>query len=653
MAASSGFAWRSTGEYRTASNVRRFMDRHGIPNYEALIARANGDVAWFWPAALGDLGVAWYRPFDRLMDDSRGIAWTRWFLGGRTNIVLNCLDRHATGPRARRPAVVWEGEDGTTRTVTYAALAADVDRCAAGLSALGVGLGDRVGLYLPMSPEAVVALFACLKLGAVAVPTFSGFGAEALATRLADAQAKVLFTANAGRRRARTLAIKAEADRAATMVPTLRHLVVARRTDADAPWTPGRDVWFDDLLRDAHGPIATASLDAETWAMILYTSGTTGRPKGTIATHAGCLAQIAKEVAYYFDLRPDDRLFWLTDIGWVMGAWEVIGTTFFGATAVLYDGAPDFPDPDRLLALVERHRPTHFGISPTAVRMLMRVDDAVVARRDLSSLRILASSGEPWDPESWAWFFERVGKRRLPIINFSGGTELMGGLVSPLPIMDLKPCTVGGPGLGMDVDIVDEAGKSVREGIGHLVCRKPAPSMTKGFLGDPERYLETYFGRWPDIWDHGDWASRDADGQWFLHGRSDDTMKIAGKRTGPAEVEAALIAHAAVSEAAAIGVPDALKGEAIVCFVVLRAGIVFDDALRAALADGVVAALGKTHRPAAVHAVDALPKTRSGKILRGAIRRRYLGQDPGDLSSAEDPELLAAIPAPATTAPSS
>jgi len=640
----SGFAWRSHGAYRTASNVRRFMDRHGLPDYASLLARANGDVAWFWQAALEDLGVAWYRPFDRVMDDSRGIAWTRWFLGGRTNIVLNCLDRHATGPRAERPAVVCESEDGAVRSLGYAELHAAVSRFAAGLRALGVGPGDRVGLYLPIGVEAVVALFACLKLGAVAVPTFSGFGAEALAARLADAEAKVLCTADGGRRRGRPVPTKAEADRAVAMAPSVRTVVVARRTGDHVPWTPGRDVWFEDVGRDAADRLTTEPLDAEAWAMILYTSGTTGRPKGTIATHAGCLAQVAKEIAYYFDLRPDDRLFWLTDIGWMMGPWELIGTAFFGATVVLYDGAPDFPDPDRLLALVERHRPTHFGISPTAVRMLMRAGDDGPARRDLSSLRVLASSGEPWDPASWEWFFDRVGRRRLPIINFSGGTELMGGLVAPLPIMDLKPCSVGGPGLGMDVDIVDDAGRPVREGIGHLVCRKPAPSMTKGFLGDPARYLETYFGRWPDVWYHGDWASRDADGQWFLHGRSDDTIKVAGKRTGPAEVESALVAHEAVSEAAAVGVPDPVKGEAIVCFVVLRAGTSLDDALRTALADRVAAALGKTHRPADVRAVPTLPKTRSGKILRGAIRRRYLGEDPGDLSSIEDPAALAAIP---------
>ncbi|MGD9762400.1 MAG: AMP-binding protein [Candidatus Binatia bacterium] len=639
----SEFIWRSTGEYQTASNIRRFMNRHGIADYPALIGRANGDIRWFWTAALEDLGLQWYRPWDHLLDDSHGIAWTNWFVGGRTNITYNCIDRHASGARATHPAIIWEGEDGASRTITYAELDADVSRLAAGLQRLGVGAGDRVGLFMPMIPEAAIALFACFKIGAAVVPTFSGFAAEALATRLEDAEAKVLLTADGGFRRGRAITIKGEADRAADAVPSIAKVVVVRRLGAEIPWNSERDIWWDELLADSPTDVPTAELDAEAWAMVMYTSGTTGKPKGTISTHAGCLAQIAKEVAYYIDLRRDDRLFWFTDIGWMMGPWEIIGATFFGATVFLYEGAPDHPAPDRVWAMVERHRITHLGISPTAIRVLMRAGDDWVNRHDLSSLRILASSGEPWDPESWNWYFSQIGKRRLPIINFSGGTELCGCLVSPMPIMDLKPCTVGGPGLAMDIDILDEEGRPVRDGIGYLVCRQPAPSMTKGFLGAPQRYLETYFERFPGVWNHGDWASQDADGLWFLHGRSDDTIKIAGKRTGPAEIEAALIAHDAVSEAAAIGVPDEVKGEAIVCFVVLASGAREDRALHDGLAEQVVHALGKTHRPAAVHVVTALPKTRSGKVLRGTIKRRYLGQDPGDLSSMENPDALAAI----------
>lgn len=638
------YIWRSTGDYRDASNIRRFMRRHDIPDYETLLRRCNGDIEWFWRAAMEDLGVEWYRPYERLLDLSRGFPWAEWFIGGKTNIVLNCIDRHLRGPGAERTALLWEGEDGEQRQLTYRELGAEVCRVAGALKGFGIQAGDRVGIYMPMVPETAIALLACFKLGAVAVPTFSGFGAEALATRLNDAQAKLLFTADAGRRRGRVVDVKSEADRAVALVPSIETVIVYPRIGADAPMTAGRDHLWADVVRGQPTDLETTELDAEAWAMVIYTSGTTGRPKGTISTHAGCLAQMSKELAYYFDLRPDDRMFWFTDIGWMMGPWEIVGVTFFGATFMLYEGAPDFPEPDRIWTMIERHRFTHLGISPTAIRVLMRAGDDWVRKHDLSSLRILASSGEPWDPESYRWFFERVGGKRLPIINFSGGTELVGGLVAPLPIMDLKPCSVGGPGLGMDVDIWDDNGNPVPSGeIGYLVCKKPAPSMTKAFLGDPERYLETYFSRWPDVWEHGDWARRDEDGQWFLHGRSDDTIKVAGKRTGPAEIESALMGHDAVSEAAAVGVPDELKGEAIVCFAVLAPEIEPTDTLREELKDAVGRQLGKSHRPKEVHFVGALPKTRSGKILRGLVKRRLLGQQLGDLASVENPEALEAI----------
>ena len=639
----SDFLWRSTGDYRDNSNIRRFMDKHGIPDYESLIRRSNHDLDWFWPAALQDLGVEWYRPYDRLYDQSDGFAWTRWFIGGETNIVFNCIDRHLSGVTADQVALLWEGEDGTQRALTYRQLNTEVCRLASALTGMGITAGDRIGMYMPMVPETAIALFACFKIGATAIPTFSAFGAEAVAVRLNDAKAKVLFTADAGRRRGKVIPIKTEADRAVEKVPSIETVIVYPRVGIDVPWTPGRDRWWTDVLDGQPGELQTTRLEAEAWAMIMYTSGTTGRPKGTISTHAGCLAQIPKEVHYYLDLGHDDRLFWFTDIGWMMGPWEIIGATFFGASALLYEGAPDFPEPDRVWQLVGRHRVTHLGISPTAIRALMRAGDEWVHKHDLSSLRILASTGEPWDPESYDWYFTRIGNQRLPIINISGGTELAGCLVSPLPIMDLKPCSVGGPGLGMDVDIFDEEGQSVQGGIGYLVCKKPAPSMTKGFLGDPERYVETYFSRWPNVWNHGDWAHRDEDGQWFLHGRSDDTIMVAGKRIGPAEIESALIGHEAVSEAAAVGIPHDLKGEVIACFVVLAAGTKPTAKLQDSLKERVVHDLGKTLRPEDVVFVGALPKTRSGKILRGTIKRKYLGQDPGDLSAVENLDTLEAI----------
>jgi acetyl-CoA synthetase len=388
---------------------------------------------------------------------------------------------------------------------------------------------------------------------------------------------------------------------------------------------------------------------AEDMAIVIYTSGTTGKPKGTVHTHAGATAQMAKEIFYAFDLRPeDDVFFWVTDIGWMMGPWEMMGVQFHGGTYMIYEGTPNWPEHDRLWEVVERHGVTILGISPTAIRLMMTYGRKMVRKHDLSRLRLLGSTGEPWDPDSYRWYFEQVGGGRCPIMNISGGTEIVGCLLSPYPVTPLKPCSLAGPALGMDVDIVDEQGRSLLDregasGIGHLVCKQPAPSMTKGFLGDPDRYIDTYFSRFEDVWFHGDWVERDADGFWFIRGRSDDTIKVAGKRTGPAEIEAALLDHPAACEAAAVGVPHDVKGEAVVCFVVLTPGHEQTEKLRQELSDQVVDSMGKTLRPQSVLFVDALPKTRSAKIVRGVIRRRHLGEDVGDVASVENPEAIEAI----------
>jgi acetyl-CoA synthetase len=625
--------WSPPPETVSNANVTRFMKAHGIATREELHRRSVADIAWFWDAALKDLGIEWYAPYRQVVDRSKGIEWSSWFLGGRMNIVHNCIDRHV----GDKHALIWEGDDGAVRKVTYRELDGMIGRLAAWMRKEGIKPGDAVGIYMPMVPEIVAAFFACLKVGAVVVPVFSAFAAPALAVRLADAEAKVLFTADGVSRRGKESPLKPEADAAVAQVPTIRRVVVFERLGIDVPMTPGRDVRWSDIEA---GSSPTEKLDAEAPSMILYTSGTTGKPKGTVHTHAGALAQMAKELGYAFDVKRDDVFFWVTDIGWMMGPWELIGVTCFGATVVLFEGAPNYPNPDRLWEIVERHRVTHLGISPTAIRLLKTTGPEWVAKRDLSSLRILGSTGEPWDPDSYLWYFEHVGKRRCPVINISGGTEIVGCLLSPLPIMPLKPCSLGGPGLGMDVDVFGDDGKPIRGGIGHLVCKQPAPSMTKGFLKDPRRYLETYFSKWPGVWYHGDWAKVDEDGQWFLYGRSDDTIKVAGKRTGPAEVEGALIEHAAVAEAAAIGVPHEVKGESVVCFVVLKPGFEPSEPLREELKNQVVKHLGKTLKPEALKFVKMLPKTRSAKIVRGAIRKKYLGQAVGDVASVENPAAL-------------
>lgn len=631
--------WTPSPETVERANVTRFMRAHGIRDYDELVRRSNADTSWFWDAALKDLGVRWSRSYTQVQDSSKGFPWTRWFLNGKLNIVANCLD-----PRdGARPAIAWEGDDGATREWTYDEFRRTVCRAANTLAALGVKKGDAVGIYMPMVPEIVAAFFACLKIGAVAVPVFSAFGAPALAVRLQDAEAKVLFTADGVSRRGKQSPLKPEADLAVRECPTIRKTIVLRRLGLDVPMGPD-DVWWHDSVDRAADAAPTVELDAEDTALVLYTSGTTGRPKGTVHTHAGALAQVVKELGYAFDLKPDDVFFWVTDIGWMMGPWEMIGAAFFGATLVLFEGAPNYPNPDRLWEIVERRKVTHLGISPTAIRLLKSSTLDWVTRHDLSSLRILGSTGEAWDPDSYLWFFEHVGGRRCPIINISGGTEIIGCHLSPLPITPLKACTLRGPGLGMDVDVFDDDGKPIRGGIGHLVCKKPAPSMTKGFLKDPDRYLETYFTKFgPGVWYHGDWAKIDEDGYWFLYGRSDDTIKVAGKRVGPAEVEGALIAHPDVAEAATIGVPHDLKGETLVCFVVLKPGRTPSEPLREALKEQVVKHLGKTLKPEALKFVRMLPKTRSAKIVRGAIRKRYLGQPVGDVASVENPDALEEI----------
>jgi acetyl-CoA synthetase len=619
------------------------MRAHRIERYDDLVRRSQEDIEWFWDAVVADLGIEFFTPYRKVLDTHKGIAWAVWFTPSTINLTHNCVDRHAsTAPD--RTAVVWEGEDGATRTLTYAELRREVDRFANGLRALGIGSGDAVGIFLPMVVENVIALYACSKIGAVWLPIFSGFAANAVAARLADADAVALITADGFYRRGQVVPMKQTADEAVADVGSIKHVIVHRRLGIDVAWDRARDHDWADVVRGQPETCEAEPVDAEHPLFIAYTSGTTGRPKGVVHVHGGFLVKIAEEVAYQVDLHPDDLLFWVTDMGWIMGPWEVIGAGANGGAVVLYEGAPDHPAPDRLWSIVERHRVSILGVSPTLVRALMTHGDAPVAAHDLSSLRILASTGEPWNPEPWQWYFDVVGGGRCPIINISGGTEVGACFLSPTPLVPLRPCTLGMPALGMAIDVFGPDGASLPPGqVGELVCTKPWPGMTRGIWGDPARYLETYWSRWPDVWVHGDWASRDADGFWYLHGRSDDTLKIAGKRLGPAEVESILVGHPVVVEAAAIGVPDEVKGEKVWCYVVLAKDAVPSEQLRDELRALVGHELGKAFRPDAVRFVETLPKTRSAKIVRRAVRALALGEDPGDISSLENPAALDAV----------
>jgi acetyl-CoA synthetase len=608
------------------ANVVRLMRKHGLDDYRELVRRSQEDPAWFWPAAIEDLGLEFSRPWERVFDDSRGPEWTTWFVDSRVSIARNCVHRWAERTPDRVGAV-FAGEDGTRRELTFAELSRDVTRLAEALVRLGVEPGDRVAIYMPMCPEVAVASHACAHVGAVQVPIFSGFAAPAVSQRLQDSEAKVVVTADYSLRRGTRLPMRETVDEAVRDAPSVEHVV-----------TWARDEGWGAIVEESAGELAPLEVDAEHPYLLTYTSGTTGRPKGVLHVQGGFLVSITREVAYQADAHPEDVVHFATDMGWIMGPWMVVGGGALGCTLVFAEGAPDRPV-DRLWRLVESERVTILGVSPTLVRALLPHGDP---EADLSSLRILVTTGEPWNPDPYRWLFERVGGGRCPIINCSGGTEVGACFLSPTPAIPIKACSLGGPALGMAMDVVDPEGTSlVGTGeVGELVCRKPFPGMTRGFWRDPERYLDAYWRRLPGVWVHGDWASADGDGYWFLHGRSDDTLNIAGKRIGPAELESAAIGHPAVAEAAAVGVPHDVKGEVAWIFCVPLPDHEPTDELAAEVAARTAAELGKAFRPDRVVFVPALPKTRSAKIVRRAVRAKALGQDPGDLSSLENPEAL-------------
>ena len=611
------------------ANVVRLLRRHGLASYGDLLRRSQEEPEWFWPAAVEDLGIEFSRRWEQVCDDSRGPEWTTWFTGATISIARNCVHRWAERDPGRIGAV-FAGEDGARRELTFAELSRDVTRLAEGLVRLGVEPGDRVAIYLPMCPEVAVASHACAHIGAVQVPLFSGFAAPAVVQRLRDSEAKVVITADYSLRRGSRLPMRETVEEAVREAPSVEHVVTWER---DAGW--------GEVVEERPGELPPLEVDAEHPYLLTYTSGTTGKPKGVLHVQGGFLVSITREVAYQADVHPEDVLHFSTDMGWIMGPWAVVGGGALGCTLVFAEGAPDRP-PDRLWRLVEDERVSVLGLSPTLVRALIPHGEP---ETDLSSLRIVVTTGEPWNPDPYRWLFERVGGGRLPIINCSGGTEVAACFLSPTPATPIKECSLGGPALGMAMDVVGAEGDSlVGTGeVGELVCRKPFPGMTRGFWRDRERYLDAYWRRLPGVWVHGDWASVDEEGYWFLHGRSDDTLNIAGKRIGPAELESAAVAHPAVSEAAAVGVPHEVKGEVAWIFCVAAPGYEPSEELAAEVASRAAEELGKAFKPDRVVFVPALPKTRSAKIVRRAVRAKALGKDPGDLSSLENPESLEAI----------
>ncbi|HST14993.1 MAG TPA: AMP-binding protein [Gaiellaceae bacterium] len=610
--------WRPDEATIEHANATRLLRRSGASSWADLQRRSWQEPEWFWPLCIDDMGLEFSAPWEQVVDESRGPQWATWFDGGKVSIAHNCVHRWAT----RRPdavAAVGLSEDGTRRALTFAELSRDVTRLAEQLVELGVEPGDRVGIFLPMSPDVAVASNAIAHIGAVQVPIFSGFAGPAVAQRLEASEAKVVITQHESSRRGKTV----------PMLSILEEAIDLAGSTAEVVLAP-----FD--LDAQPGTLPALDVDSEHPYLLTYTSGTTGKPKGVVHVQGGFLVSIAREVAYQADVHEGDIVHFATDMGWIMGPWTVVGVGALGGTIVFAEGAPDWPTPQRIWETIENERVTALGISPTLTRALLPHGDPT---SDLSSLRTLVTTGEPWNPDPYRWLFENVGGSRVPIINCTGGTEVGACFLSPTPIAPIKACSVGGPALGMAMDVVTDDGTSVVGSgeVGELVCRAPFPGMTRGFWRDPDKFIETYWSRLPDVWVHGDWASVDEDGFWFLHGRSDDTMNIAGKRIGPAELESAAVGHPAVREAAAIGVPHEVKGETAWIFCCLLPGAA---ATEAEVAAHVAGELGKAFKPDRVFFVDALPKTRSAKIVRRAVKATALGADPGDLSSLENPESL-------------
>ena len=635
--------WQPDQNYLDQARLTEFMRLHKIPDFAQLMKRSTEDFSWFTEAVINYLDIQFYEPFKSVVDLSRGIAWPVWCPGGKMNIVHNCLDKYIGTPKEQQAAFIWEGEEGAYQKVTYLELYQSVNQTANLLLSLGLKKGDAIGVYMPMVPEIVTAVLAIAKIGGVILPLFSGYGSGAITTRLNDGEAKALFVADGFFRRGKPVAMKPTADQAAQLTPSLNHMIVLKRIGINLDMQPDRDLWWHETVPMQSDTCETERTNAEDHLMIIYTSGTTGRPKGAVHTHCGFPIKSAQDMAFGTDVHPGEIIYWMTDMGWMMGPWLVFGSLILGATFLIYDGAPDYPNPSRLWKMVETHKITTLGISPTLVRSLISHGDAPFTDKDLSSLKYFASTGEPWNPGPWKWLFETVGKKQRPIINYSGGTEISGGIVMGNPILPLKPATFSGPCPGIAADVFDESGCSVTDQVGELVIKAPWIGMTRGFWRDPQRYEETYWSRWPGTWVHGDWAAKDSDGMWYILGRSDDTIKTAGKRLGPAEVESILVNHPSVLEAGAIGIPHDIKGSELVVFCVLNPDTVPSKELEQALIKMIAEQIGKPLAPKKVLFVSDLPKTRNAKVMRRMVRSAYLGLDLGDTSSLVNPEIIEEI----------
>jgi len=613
------------------------MARSRLDDLQALQQAMLVDMPGTW-AEIARENFEWYEPWHTTLDESNA-PFYQWFVGGKTNIVLNALDRHVRSWRRNKAALIWEGENYETRTYTYQQLNREVSRFASVLRAMGVERGDRVTIYMGRIPEIIVAMLACAKIGAVHSVVYGGFSVEALHGRIEDSQSKIAITADGAWLRGNIVPLKDIMDEALQRAPSVQTVIVVKRTGQDIHMEPGRDLWYHDLMNlpiaDAH--IETEQMDAEDPLYLLYTSGTTGAPKAILHTHGGYMVGIATTLKWVFDLQDDDLWWCAADPGWVTGhSYIVYGPLLLGATSLMYEGAPNYPFPDRWWDIAERHGVTVLYTAPTAIRGLMRFGDAWPNRHDLSKLRLLGSVGEPINPEAWRWYHRVIGKERCPIMDTWWQTETGAFMISPMPSTPLKPGSATLPLPGIEIDVLNEEGEPVGPNEeGYLVIKRPWPAMLRTVYGDPERYVNNYWSRFPGLYMTGDSAKRDEDGYIWVIGRVDDVIKVSGYRLGTAEIESALVSHRAVAEAAVIGVPDEVRGHVIKAYCILVAGVEPSQRLAEELRDHVGHEVGPIAKPATIDFVDSLPKTRSGKIMRRLLKARVLGQDEGDTSTLE------------------
>jgi len=637
----SDFEFIPTEKQIQESNIFQFMQKHNISSLEELSQKAKDDLEWFWKSVDEDIGIIWDVPYTKTLDVSKGIAWSRWFVNGKTNIYKSSVEKFAK-ENPQKIAYYFVSEDGQTSKISYSELNSRVSKLANGLKSLGVKKGDVIAIYLPMIEEAILAILAASKIGATQTVIFSGYSSESLHVRLQDCKAKILFISDGFYRKGKPVSQKKTSEIAIKDTVIEKTIVVSYK-GIDNYEESGKIIFYDKLVTSQNILCSTEILDSEDPLFILYTSGTTGKPKGVIHTHGGFSVFAGHQAAYLIDMNKNDILFWPADIGWITGlVWNVYGLLIMGASAVIYDGALDFPTIDRVWKMLSDYQATIFGISPTAARLFKKNNVEPLKSYSLDKIKNIPTTGEPLDKDSWWWLFEKVGNKKIPIMNLSGGTEIGGAMLSVFPGMKLKPSTVGIPVPGMNLDIFDDNGNSVQKQNGYLVIKSPWPAMTRGLLNDNARYLETYWSRFENVWFHGDYVFVDEDNLWYMRGRTDDVINISGHRMSTAEIEHTVISHKKISDAASIAIPDDITGEAIVVFFVTDDKL--EIGLESEISNYISEKIGKVARPKLVFQLSDLPKTRTGKIMRRLLKSKLLGKDLGDLSSLENPNVLDEIP---------